>query len=322
MDTDTLRTFVEVMRRGSFTAVARDRNVDPSSVSRAVAALEERLGVRLINRTTRRLSPTEAGTEYFDRVAPLVDELERAASAAAERGDRPRGILRLTAPVAFAQANLVPLLPEFARDYPLVSFDLVLTDAFLDLVDERVDLAVRLGPLAESSLIAHRLCDMVNVVCASPDYLRRHGRPKTPEELARHQCLRYPVRGYAPRWRFREGDGPVVEVPVTGRVVVNNGVALRQCALAGLGVLMLYRWYVAEDLRSGALVQLFPRYRATASEFDTAAWMLYPSRSYLPRKVRLFADFLKQKFAQGAPAELVPDGPGYGRPARRRTGRH
>lgn len=289
MDVELLRTFVEVMRRGSFAAVARDRNSDPSSISRSIAALETELGARLFNRTTRQLSPTEAAVGYFDRIEPLLVELERAGLAAADSGDEPRGTLRITAPVTFAQVNLVPFLPEFARRYPALSFELLLTDQLLDLVEQRVDLAVRLGKLADSSLIAHRLCDMVYAVCASPDYLRRHGRPASPAELEDHECLRYPVPGYGARWRFRQGEGPVSEVPIRGRVVVSNGVALRQCAVAGMGILMLPRWNVAEELRTGALVELFAEYRATASEFDTAAWLLYPSRSYLPLKVRAYA---------------------------------
>jgi DNA-binding transcriptional LysR family regulator len=302
METATLRTFVEVMQRGSFAAVARERNVDPSSVSRIVASLEAQLGVRLFHRTTRSLTPTEAALAYFEQVEPLVAQLESAALVAEDSGATPRGTLRITAAVTFAQVNLVPLLPEFANRYPELSFELLLTDKFLDLVEDRIDLALRLGRLAESSMIAHRLCDMVYVVAASPEYLRRRGRPKTPAELEQHECLRYPVAGYGPRWRFRAG-GVVSEVPVHGRVVVTNGVALRQCAVAGMGVLMLPRWNIAEELRSGKLVELFPDQHATASEFDTAAWMLYPSRSYLPRKVRLFADYLKEQFKHGAPGE-------------------
>jgi DNA-binding transcriptional LysR family regulator len=318
MEVETLRTFVEVMQRGSFAAVARERNVDPSSISRTVASLESQLGVRLFQRTTRNLTPTDAALAYFEQVEPLVAQLDQAALIAEDSGDTPRGTLRLTAPVTFAQVNLVPLLPEFAKRYPELSFELLLTDKFLDLVEDRVDLAVRLGRLTESSLIAHRLCDMIYVVAASPDYLRRCGQLKTPAELEQHECLRYPIVGYQSRWRFRAESGVVTEVPVHGRVTASNGVALRQCAVAGMGVLMLPRWNIAAELRAGTLVELFPDYRATASEFDTAAWMLYPSRSYLPLKVRLFADFLKEKFKHGAPAENgLEDKPG----ARRRRQR-
>jgi DNA-binding transcriptional LysR family regulator len=326
METEALRIFVDVMRRGSYAAVARERDVDPSSVSRTIAGLEQLLGVRLFNRTTRSLSPTAAALAYFDRVEPIVDELERASLIARDSGDTPRGVLRITAPVTFAQINLVPLLPELSSRYPELSFELLLSDTLLDLVEARVDVAVRIGPLAESTLIAHRLCGLIYVACASPDYLARRGPPKTPAELQHHECLRYPVTGYGAKWRFREGDR-VTEVPVRGRVVAANFLALKQCAVGGMGVLLVPRWCVAGELQRGALVDLFPGCAATVSEFDTAAWVLYPSRSYLPRKVRAFVDFLKEKFENGAPAEAslsksVPSRRGRRgsrRPARRRA---
>lgn len=303
MEIATLRVFVEVTRRRSFTAVARTMNVDPSSVSRTISRLEEELGVRLFNRTTRHLSPTEAALAYFDRIEPLIDELERAALIAADSGETPRGLLRITAAVSFAQVNLVPLLPEFSRRYPGVRFELLLTDRTLDLVEERIDLALRVGRLSESSLIAHRLCEMTYVLCASPEYLRRRGRPRAPLDLERHDCLRYPVPGYGARWRFRKGDGDDFEVPVAGTVVATTMMALLQCAVAGMGIVMIPRWIAAAELVAGTLVDLFPNYNATVSEFDLAAWMLYPSRSYVPLKVRAFADFLKEQFRAGSPAE-------------------
>ena len=319
-----LQTFVEVMQRGSFAAVARAHNVDPSSVSRTIAGLEAHLAVRLFQRTTRHLAPTEAALAYLEQVEPLVAQLERAGQVAADRGGTPRGTLRITAAVTFAQVNLIPLLPELGRRHPELAFELVLTDRFVDLVEERIDLAIRLGRLAESSLIAHRLCDLVHVVAASPDYLRRHGRPRTPSELEHHECLRYPVPGHGPRWRFRAASGVVTEVPVRGRLVATSGRALGECAAAGMGVVMLPRWTIAAELRAGALVPLFLEHQATPSEFDTAAWMLYPSRSYLPRKVRVVTEFLKARFANGAPAEagLVLAGePPATRPPRRQRAR-
>jgi DNA-binding transcriptional LysR family regulator len=315
MEIATLRTFVEVMRRRSFTSVAQVLNLAPSSVSRTIAGLEAELGVRLFQRTTRHLAPTEAALAYFDRVEPMVAELESAALVAADSGETPRGLLRITAASSFAQVNLVPLLPEFSRRYPELRFDLVLTDTFVDLALERIDLAIRLGRLAESSVIAHRLCGIVYVACASPDYLRRRGRPRTPHDLERHECLRYPVPGYPARWRFRARDGETFEVPIVGRIVANHGAALVQSAVAGMGIVMLPRWLLADELRKGTLVALFPDHQATASEFDIAAWMLYPSRSYLPRKVRVFADFLKEKFRNGPPAEA-----GLAPPAREHHG--
>ncbi len=202
MDVRTLRTFVEVVRRGGFAAVAREHNLDPSAVSRAVTGLEDELGLRLFHRTTRRLVPTEAGAVYFERVEPLVEELERARLKATDVGETPKGTLRIAAPVSFSQLNLVPLLPELAERYPELFFDLVLTDAALELLEERIDVALRLGPLPASGLVAHELVPMITRVCASPAYLERYGHPGAPSELASHNCLLLNMPGFTNRCGF------------------------------------------------------------------------------------------------------------------------
>jgi DNA-binding transcriptional LysR family regulator len=232
-----------------------------------------------------------------------MDELEQAAAVARDAGKRPRGLLRVTAPISFSHHNLVLLLPKFFQRYPEVQLDLVLVDQVLDLVENGIDVALRLGRLANSSLVAHRLCGMSYVVCGSPAYFRQHGRPKTPHELAQHQCLRYPIPGVPARWRFGERDGSVIEVPVRGPVATANGIALAECATAGLGVVMLPRWNIGRQLHEGTLIQVLTEYTATLSEFEVAAWALYASREYLPMKVRVFVDFLKEHFRDGAPAE-------------------
>ncbi len=302
MDVSTLHLFIETMRRGSFAAVARDRNLDPSSVSRAIASLENELGVRLFQRSTRRLSPTEAGRLYYARIEPLVDELDRARLVARDTAATAKGVLRVTASVSFGQMCIVPFLPEFMAENPELSLDLLLTDAVLDLLAERIDIAVRLGPLRDSRLVATRLTGTVYAVCASPGYLARAGRPRAPQDLVRHESLLFPLPGYRSRWRFRDADGEIVEVPVRGRCVISTALALRDCAIAGMGVALLPRWLIADALDSGALVDLFPDFDVTATDFDTAAWLLYPSRAYLPLKVRKFTDFLKAKLVGGGPA--------------------
>lgn len=305
MDSAKLRDFVEVMRRGSFAAVARDRGIDPSSVSRAIAGLEAELGLRLFERSTRRLAPTEAGALFFQRIEPIVEQLEDAQTMAREVGSRVRGTLRITAPLTFAQLNLVPLLPELADRYPELSLELLLTEAIVDLVAERIDIAIRLGRLADSTLIANRLAPMVYVVSGTPEYLERHGRPQTPQELAGHNCLLFPIPGHGPRWRFRKPGEPETEVQVSGRLVISNGLALRECSLAGMGLTLLPRGNVWRELGDGTLVDLFPDYEVTPSDFDIAAWLLYPSRSYLPLKVRAFIDFLKEKFGDRPPWDIA-----------------
>ena len=294
------------MRRGSFAAVARDRNVDPSSISRAIAGLEDELGVRLFQRTTRRLAPTGAGAAYFDRVEPLVEELERARLTAVDSAERPTGLLRIAAPVSFAELNLVPLLPALAARYPDLSLDLQLTDATLDLVGERIDVALRLGPKPQAGLVAHRLAPLVARVCASPAYLERHGHPAQPEDLGAHNCLLLDLQGFEDRWRFRDREGQVTAVAVRGRLRTSNAVALKQCALAGMGIILQGRWIVGRELREGTLIDLFPEHEATAASFEAPAmWLIYPTRTYLPLKVRAFVQFLRAAFA-GAPPWDTP----------------
>ena len=253
------------------------------------------------------MSPTEAGLTFASSIEPLLDELARARDSIAAASEQPRGTLRLTAPISFAQLNLVPLLPELARRYPELRVELILTDAIVDIVADRFDAAIRLGDLPDSDLVATRLCDMKYAACAGPEYLDRRGTPTKPGELQAHCCLRYPVPGVGARWLFRPiGGGKTVTVPIAPKITINNAIALRGAAVAGLGVALLPRWNIAADVAAGRLVRLFPDYQATASSFATAAWMLHPSRRYVPRKVSLLREFLREHFAHGAPAETVP----------------
>jgi DNA-binding transcriptional LysR family regulator len=292
MDTETLSLFVEVMRHGSFADVARNRGVAPSSISRAIAGLEQELGIRLFQRTTRKLEPTEAGVVYFERVAPLIAELASARQVATDVTEEPRGILRVTAPVVFGQLYLVPLLPALAQRYPNLSIELLLSDAYLDLIEDRIDIAIRLGSLRDSSYIATRLRELEFYICASPAYLAQHGAPATPQQIGSHNCLLFPRTGYNLNWLFRDRDGNVLDIPIHGNCLITNSQAIRQCALAGMGLTLLPDWLIQEDVQSGALVRLFAEYDVTASDYDSAAWLLYPSRDYLALKTRMFIDHL------------------------------
>lgn len=304
MEIQHLRLFLEVYRRGSFAAVARDHNVDPSSISRTIAALERELGFSLFDRTTRRLAPTEAGEVYFHRVEPLIDDLAQAAELAGGSAKQPQGTLRILAPVSFSQLNIVPLLPEFMAAYPGVRLDLQLTDALLELVENRIDVAVRLGPLDDSSYLCRKLAPMRSRICASPAYLAEHGRPELPEDLTKHACLLLDMPGFGNRWLYRSpnsGGSQTGHVDVAGRLKTSNAVTLKQLALAGAGIILQGDWIVGRELLDGRLVDLFPDLEVTASYFDNAVWTLRPARSHEPAKVRVFLDFLHQKFAAGAP---------------------
>jgi len=289
-----LQLFVEVMRQGSFVAVARDRNLDPSSVSRAIAGLEEELGIRLFQRTTRQLSPTEAGMTYFERIEPLVKEMQQAIDLATDVSGQPKGTLRITASNSFGPKCIVPLLPDFSRLYPDLTVDLLLTDAIIDLFAGRIDLAVRLGRLPDSTLIAQQLMQTRYCVCASPQYLQQSGIPQKPSDLEHHNCLLFPLPGFRSRWIFRDRNGKLSETPVQGRTIISSAIALQQCAIAGMGLALLAHWLINDDLQTGTLINVFPEYDVTATDFSTAAWLVYPSRAYAPLKVRVFIDFVKQ----------------------------
>jgi DNA-binding transcriptional LysR family regulator len=307
MDIAALELFIAVARRGSFAAVAKERNVDPSSVSRAVAELEGELSLRLFQRTTRSMRLTEAGDLYLARVEPLIDELARAREAAAQVTGAPRGLLRLTASVTFGQMRIVPLLAEFRARYPELRLECLFTDANVDLVADRVDLAVRLAPTIEGDLIAAKLMDTRYRVVASPAWLASQPPLSRPADLASRQVLLFNIKAYRTRWLFRDGAGRVEAVPIQGDVTLAPAGSLLTAALAGLGPALLPDWLVSDAVAAGGLVDVFPEHAATATTFDTAAWLVYPSRAYLPGKVRVMADFLKER--------LGGDSPKPGRPA-------
>jgi DNA-binding transcriptional LysR family regulator len=294
MDISVLQIFMEVIRQGSFAAVARERNIDPSSVSRAIASLEQELGVKLLQRSTRQISPTEAGTTYFNRIEPLVEELQQAVELVSDISGSPKGTIRVTASVSFGIQCIVPLLAEFEAKYPKLTIELLLTDSVVDLLTERVDLAIRLGLLEDSTLIAQRLIKTNYAVCASSRYLERKGEPNQPNNLSQHNCLLFPLAGFRSRWLFKDRAGLIETIPVKGNTIISNAIALKQCALSDMGLALLPHWLIDPELQSGKLIQVLTEYEVTATHFNTSAWLVYPSRTYVPLKVRLFIDFLKQ----------------------------
>ncbi|MEL6458554.1 MAG: LysR family transcriptional regulator [Cyanobacteria bacterium J06621_15] len=294
MDLSVLQIFVEVMRHGSFAAVARERNIDPSSVSRTIAGLESELSIRLFQRTTRKLSPTEAGITYFQRVEPLIEEIQQAAEIAKDISGNPKGTIRVTASVSFGLKCIVPLLPKLEKNYPELTVDLLLTDSVVDLLTERIDIAIRLGQLTDSTLIAQRLMQTHYYVCASPDYLERFGTPKIPKDIEQHNCLLFPLPGFNTRWIFKYKKENIQEILIQGNTIISNAIALQQCAINGMGLALLADWLIDDNIGNGELVKLFPDYQVTATDFNTAAWLIYPGRAYIPLKVRVFVEELKK----------------------------
>lgn len=294
MELNNLELLIEVVRKGSFAAVARQRDIDPSSVSRAIAALEDEVGARLLQRTTRRLSLTEAGQLYLRRVEPLVQELARAREEALGATGTPKGTLRLTSSVAFGQLCLVPLLADFRQAYPQLKLELLMSDENLDLVEKRIDLAIRLAPSLETDVIGTRLRKTHYRVVASPAYLDASGPIERPEALSSRDCLCFTLPAFRSRWLFRDPQSSVTEVQVSGTVTMSSALGLRRAAIQGLGPALLADWLIDQEITAGRLIDLFPDYRVTATSFDTGAWLLYPSRAFLPNKVRVAVDFLRQ----------------------------
>ncbi|MEM8654078.1 MAG: LysR family transcriptional regulator [Pseudomonadota bacterium] len=294
MDTDALRTLQLIAQHQSFAAVARVLDVDPSSVSRTVAGAEAQLGLRLFQRSTRRLTLTEAGALYLDRIGPLLDDLDLARDAAAEISTQPSGRVRLTASVAFGQEMIVPLLHDLRDALPEIALELILSDQAVDLVAGQIDLAIRLAPAPKGDLISARLRDTRYRVVASPGYVAAYGAPAEPAALADHDCLRMTLPDYRADWRFHRDDANAV-VAVGGPILISNALALRAAARDGLGPALLADWMTDGDVQSGALIDLFPDHKVTATTFDTGAWLLYPSRAYLPVKVRAVIDFLRAR---------------------------
>lgn len=294
MDLDLLRTLIAVERHGSFAAVARAEGVDPSSVSRRIAVLEEVLELRLFDRTTRRLRMTEAGRVYLGRVAPLVEALDEAVDAARDLVAEPSGLLRVTTSVAFGERWLTPRLAPFRAAYPQIEIELLLSDATVDIAAEGIDLALRLGPRPEGALIAAKLFDTRYRAVATQSYLDGRAAPTTPADLADHNGILFALPRFGTAWRFRkDAVAPVEDVTPRRVLTISNALAIRRAVLDGLGVALLADWTVQEDIASGKLIDLLPGHEGTATDFNAAVWIVYPSRDYVPARLRALLDHLR-----------------------------
>lgn len=294
MNTADFAIFVDVARQGSFAAAARLRNTAPSSISRSIQALELELGVRLFQRSTRQVTLTEAGEILLSRATPLLAELSHAVSDARNLRDRPVGLLRLTASIAFGDGYLMPRLRTFRSLYPEVTLECIFTDAFLDLVADRIDLAIRLGPAIEGDLIVSKLIDTHYRVVASPDYLAQAPGMDRPGDLAMHSAVLYNQRPFRDRWRFRDRAGLVTEVALRGDLRLTPAGSVYQAARLGFGPALLPDWLVDGDIAEGRLCRCLSDWDVTATTFDTSAWIVYPSRTLLPAKVRALIEVLRQ----------------------------
>lgn len=287
---------MNVAQRGSLSAAARHEGIAPAMVSRRLDALEARLGVKLLQRTTRRLSLTPEGTAFVEDCQRVLRDLEDAESAVAARGAEATGHLRVTAPAGFGRKYVAPMVAAFVRGQPRVSVGLELADRIVDLLAEGMDCAVRFGEQADSSLVRVPLGESRRLVVAAPNYLERFGRPRHPRELARHRCLVLGdgagSQGVQRGWNF-EVDGAVHAMRVDGPLACNDGAVLHEWSLAGLGLTWRSLWEVGEDLAAGRLVTVLDDYAAP----PTRVYCVFPARKHLPLRLRTFVDYLKTAFA-------------------------
>lgn len=285
------RTFVRVVEAGSFTAVAAEFNTSQPTVSRQIAALEDQLGALLFQRTTRALTLTDDGRVLYEQARQALDSVQQALGSVGRLRGAPSGTLRLACPVVFGRLHIVPRLPVFLERYGDVAIDLIMNDGFTDLVEEGVDLAIRIGEITDLGLIARRIGMTRRVTVAAPSYLAAHGAPAHPGDLADHDCIVYSRLATGARWEFSGAAGPV-GVHVSGRFRVNNSEGVREGVLRGIGIGVVPIWHFSDEIASGRLVVIL-------SEFEPSplpTHVVYPSRRFLAPKVRAMIDFLAHEF--------------------------
>ena len=281
-----LLVFTRVVEHGGFTAAARKLGMSVSAITKTIARLESELGIQLLNRTTRQLSTTDYGQEFYQRSVRILADLEEAETVVRAGSVAPRGRVRVVVPLSFGRITLIPELPTFLARYPEIALDLNFSDQGLDLIGEGYDVAVRTGHITDSSLTARRLISSSSMLTvAAPRYLKEHGTPTTPADVKDHNCL---VGRFGPEWPFREKNGRNITVRVRGNVFIHSGDALREAVVAGIGIAQGTHWLLRKDLEIGAVKPVLSAYAPDGAPIS----VLYPANRFLPAKVRVFIDFL------------------------------
>jgi len=288
-----LATFVNVAAKGSLSAAARSEGIAPAVIGRRLDALETRLGVKLLQRTTRKIALTNEGMAFLEDCQRILAELENAEAAVSERSVNASGHLSISAPAGFGRRHVAPLLPSFLAEHREVSLTLNLNDRVVDLLGEGIDVAIRIAALSDSTMIGVKLADNKRVVVASPDYVRRHGVPASLDELAKHNCLAMSSDGSQRGWTFRQ-NGKNVTLKVTGNMECNDGEVLHDWALAGKGLAWRSMWEVGAALESGQLTTVLDEFAAPGNDI----YAVFAQRRHLPLRIRAFVDFLRRAYAQ------------------------
>jgi DNA-binding transcriptional LysR family regulator len=288
--------FVSVVQLGSLSAAARQYDLSPASVSRMINRLEETVDARLLNRTSRSLTTTEAGALYYKKVEQILQQIAEAHNAVGGLQSVARGTLRVHSRVLVGHKFIVPALTGFTRHYPDIKVDLLLSNFAVDLVEQNIDVDIRIGTLADSALIARKLASAERYVVAAPAYLEGMPVIRMPADLEAHNCLTYRVNIGRTVWRFIDAAGTMTEVPVTGSIQSNNGPALLTATVQGVGIAMMPDWAIRPELASGALVRLFADYRTSHVEFDNGVYAIFQSTKQMPTKIRVFVDYIADYF--------------------------
>jgi len=289
-----IAVFVRVVDSGSFTAAAERLSLSKSVVSKYVTRLENRLGARLLNRTTRRLSLTEIGRAFYERSQRGLLEIEEAEAEVSRLQGEPRGTLRINAPMSFGVLHVAPAIPDFLSRYPELSVDMNLDDRKIDVIKGGFDVSVRISDLPDSSLIARRVGPCRHAVVASPEYLERHGSPRTPEELRKHNVITYQYQESALEWHFRAENEKPITVPVSGSIQMNNSLALRQALLNGAGITRTPTFVVGRDIQAGRLQAILTNYET----LEVSIYLVFAQRQHLAPKVRAFVDFMAERISE------------------------
>mgnify|MGYP000594863551 FL=1 len=288
--------FVAVVECGGFSSAARLLGISKSAVSKRINVLEHTLGVKLLHRTTRKLSLTELGEHYYEHAAKAYSSAQDAEDAVAQLQGEPQGRLRINVPMSFGRLHVAPMIPKFLHRHPKISIDMVMDDKVLDLVGDGFDLAIRSGNLPSSSLIARKLAPLNSALCASPSYLEKYGTPQTLSDLEQHNCLVFSHSQDIRAWTFTKGDAQQ-SVEVSGNYQVNNSEAIREALLNDVGIARLPTFVAGPDIKSGKLVRLFPQYRMP----HKTIYAVFLERQYMPAKVRAFLDFSINYFGDDTP---------------------
>jgi DNA-binding transcriptional LysR family regulator len=294
MDTlDGMKTVVAVVETGSFTAASERLNISKALASKYVGEVEKRLNVRLFHRSTRKLALTEAGKNYYQYALPLLDEFTQLVDSVTGDQSSPQGLLRVSVPAAFGEMKLAPLIPKFLEQHQDLRLEIIISNSMVDMVEEGIDVRIRVGGVDDSSLIARQLDTLPLILCASPAYLKQHGRPKTAQDLSQHNCIIDSNFRIGKQWPIISPEGKAQSISVNTRIAASSPSAVKEIAVAGGGIGMVPRFIVEPALEQALLEEVLPGF----STLEFGLFALYPHRRYLPKKVRCFIDFMVDEFS-------------------------